>query len=852
MILLNVGSASGNKFIKQASICDGNTPVAKIYVKVDSQNLIAYSNYQLENAAVNYYNGFKYPDIFMQENTSNTSGAVRSFRYSGSGKAGYNSKGDPTDTLTLTDTTAQSYQKTRLLNRYDSFLITRNATTDTNIYNPNFNSTPTAHSYSGIDLLSSGGYDIEKFTNIGEYAWLYDKDSKTYEWKRINTRPFQGEQPSPVMFCTDNASLLKLYIDGKIAKTVETPNKVTFIYNLVPQVTYTYEILNSNSKVIRSGEFTTEGQIRMLKFDGIRNARDLGGYLTSDTEKRFKYGRVFRGGQLDVDVKIKTVALSEDDKTELANLGITKEVDLRETRSSDVHIPNASVTRVNGTSSASDYSSIASNFGQFLTFLKAVLSDITYVHCREGRDRTGTFCELLLALCGIEADGIYKDYELTSLWGNGSRRHEFLEYDYYDTTSSNGKINSAIWVKHFTIKALKDACGSTSNTMPGIVQDWFTANYTANSISGCDTASNAIKLIKDTLLEEVSSSPTIPIPTPGETVSNFSIIQGWKCSTSGEEIYKESATFQRDMYYELDVTAGMQVQIDDCQGHNWLIESPSGILPLFATRSTGMKATDNIWTKWTYRKLYGTSFNYTVERSGKLLIVLNIGAPDSITIKTSEGTIIPTEEIQPYNSLTMYHIGAYQASSVTSGYFTDFEHQASTYTSWEYYFIPALKGDKFTLKFDKLRPDIFFVESNDSSTGTSTIYEMFNDPRAQKSSPNAHYKINLSKGVLTQTTTKLKAYCYDSELYSGQPGVNGGYAYKTHGYIYQKSYDGLKYSHVYTVANANTRVLVICLKRKYFGEDADQVVNQTPGVKMDMYLKRNGKEVALIKGGVSW
>ena len=146
------------------------------------------------------------------------------------------------------------------------------------------------------------------------------------------------------------------------------------------------------------------------------------------------------------------------------------------------------------------------------------------MHCREGRDRTGTFCELLLALCGIEADGIYKDYELTSLWGNGSRRHEFLEYDYDYWSPSTGTINSARWQKRFTIKALKSACNSSSNTMPGIVQDWFTANYTANSISGCSTASQAIDLIKNTLLEDVSASPIIPIPTPGETVSNFSII----------------------------------------------------------------------------------------------------------------------------------------------------------------------------------------------------------------------------------------------------------------------------------------------------------------------------------------
>lgn len=65
---------------------------------------------------------------------------------------------------------------------------------------------------------------------------------------------------------------------------------------------------------------------------------------------------------------------------------------------------------------------------QFVTFIEEVISGLEhrdandnprndgaiYVHCQQGRDRTGTFIACLFALLGVNDNGIIKDYELTT------------------------------------------------------------------------------------------------------------------------------------------------------------------------------------------------------------------------------------------------------------------------------------------------------------------------------------------------------------------------------------------------------------------------------------------------------
>lgn len=259
-------------------------------------------------------------------------------------------------------------------------------------------------------------------------------------------------------------------------------------------------IYNVNSQY---GQFTVTGQIRQLRIDGIRNVRDCGGYVTVDGKKRIKYGKLYRGSQFQpgfyntgegyynvtkdrrwldgdpsTDVKYGTV-ITESEIELIKKLGITLDIDLRDysttapyidgsgnikktdrasdffatpdnnTYGIDDHINYYSISRfTNNTAICCYYSLFSSTNGrkQFKNFINFIIDEFdynkggVYVHCQQGRDRTGTFLAFLFALLGINDDGILKDYELTSYFGYDGERFSLQ----YGTSSSSVNSNPTI------------------------------------------------------------------------------------------------------------------------------------------------------------------------------------------------------------------------------------------------------------------------------------------------------------------------------------------------------------------------------------------------------------------------
>ena len=521
------------------------------------------------------------------------------------------------------------------INKRPSYIVTAKFPIEKVISSKTVNNTPiTKEIYSNYNLenpivkrynqktYQDGDLNLGSNSSSGCYAdsYFYSDDISHSGSFKVTTAiygfdDFGGsrktkEFPNPVTLRTDNGKVVKFYQNNDFTTPVyevdclrairEKRNSdadkvwywddwygLTRIYNLIPGETYQYKVFDSNGQLITGiyktnnsyGEFTTHGQIRTLRIIGVVNARDSGGYLTSDGTKRVKYGKLFRGAQFSpgfyndntlgaynktakrrwvegVDVvqgtgdNINKAVGGVDDVSikEIQRLGITKEIDLRDPAaeeanlnkygvSSDfrhfvVHnvdgvtvnresisdnitvdgqilndgISYASIAKINSVKNGLTYAgtNLQSYEGmfassntqtqdngkrQFVTFIEEVISGLEhrdandnprndgaiYVHCQQGRDRTGTFLACLFALLGVSDDGIIKDYELTNL------------------------IDSI--VTRWTLQGKKSGTVTfpTSTDVRSYVTDWATTN----SPTGQYVTTEQINKLKELLLEDI-------------------------------------------------------------------------------------------------------------------------------------------------------------------------------------------------------------------------------------------------------------------------------------------------------------------------------------------------------------
>lgn len=194
------------------------------------------------------------------------------------------------------------------------------------------------------------------------------------------------------------------------------------IYNLIPNQVYMWE-LDSDPSIYGYIKFT--GERRILETGDIRNSRDLGG-LPVDTDSNgtidghLKYGRLFRG------IKLK----SASSVTELVNLGVTSELDLRSASDSDVNKLSDSVGKIFKQIEAQNYyvnpNSTNATERTYYSWTRAgvkyamqqiVAGENLYFHCRIGTDRTGTIAYVLEGLLGVPEEERIRDYELSFFYG---------------------------------------------------------------------------------------------------------------------------------------------------------------------------------------------------------------------------------------------------------------------------------------------------------------------------------------------------------------------------------------------------------------------------------------------------
>ena len=220
-----------------------------------------------------------------------------------------------------------------------------------------------------------------------------------------------------------------------------------FIKNLIPGRVYRYLITDSENRLIKLGECSAKGRLRMIDAGGNTfNIRDLGGW--SCDGGTLKYGLIYRGCELNGNIY--NISLSEEQKHFFSDLlGIRDEIDLR----SDDEIAGADGvfgTKDDINSSAlgnsTDYKrytvapySAGINLNNpyqteyYSSLIKRIVKDVSenkpsYIHCLVGADRTGTVCALIEALCGVSREDIEREYELTSFARGNIRKKSSEEW----------------------------------------------------------------------------------------------------------------------------------------------------------------------------------------------------------------------------------------------------------------------------------------------------------------------------------------------------------------------------------------------------------------------------------------
>ncbi|MBQ7173061.1 MAG: tyrosine-protein phosphatase [Clostridia bacterium] len=165
---------------------------------------------------------------------------------------------------------------------------------------------------------------------------------------------------------------------------------------------------------------------RNLDVHGVKNCRDLGGWKTADGGI-IQQGKAFRTGGL-------TGIKSDGEQVLLKDLGIKTEIDLR----TEAHVTSQGDStdkshlgdKINYVfapmdDAASNLLTDKVNEASLLKVFEVFGDEANYpilFHCNVGTDRTGLVAFLLLGLCGVEEESLYRDYLFSNFASLGKQR----------------------------------------------------------------------------------------------------------------------------------------------------------------------------------------------------------------------------------------------------------------------------------------------------------------------------------------------------------------------------------------------------------------------------------------------
>ena len=272
-------------------------------------------------------------------------------------------------------------------------------------------------------------------TKIFDYYGGFD--GKNLTWDNWETDWPDGDKPQSYSIRWKKEDMesgkMALHLEDKLGWSgdmeIAEGSRYVNITNLVPNDEYTFKVTAASGKVLAQGKFTTTGHVHqcffsgnvqkksgvVLKGEGARNCRDLGGWATLDG-KTVKYRKVYRGGRLNE--KWTPYPLNAQGEKEVLFEGIGAELDLRG-NSDVIHEPAVEgLLHCSPVIEEGGKSMLVNDAAKTKECFEFVVNCVrqnkpVHFHCSLGRDRTGTLSILLMGLLGVREGDIAKEYELT-------------------------------------------------------------------------------------------------------------------------------------------------------------------------------------------------------------------------------------------------------------------------------------------------------------------------------------------------------------------------------------------------------------------------------------------------------
>ena len=255
-----------------------------------------------------------------------------------------------------------------------------------------------------FDSLTPEGYGANDYSQVWPVLFSTDVDSGRSEMNL----PYvvHGKGDKVLVECDDEPT-----------QTI-TPYKEAFaIFCLTPGKTYSWTMM-SGTKILKTGKFKVFGRVRWMKTLDNKyphNMRDLGCPAEYCSEGNgIRYGRIYRAEHPD------NIEVGSADHLYLRDqLGISVQLNLRDPKSDPARSDLFEKTySYNIPAYAAILTASAANKALFKSAFVALVKELqagrnVLVNCWQGRDRTGTFCWFLQALCHMYPGYLQGHWELS-------------------------------------------------------------------------------------------------------------------------------------------------------------------------------------------------------------------------------------------------------------------------------------------------------------------------------------------------------------------------------------------------------------------------------------------------------
>ena len=274
-----------------------------------------------------------------------------------------------------------------------------------------------------VSMLSGSIYEVtanyEKYITTDYLTGqdIFAPDKVTIAW----------ECAQEAQYYTLNIATNKELKDAKSFVTMDTSVEFETLYagmHYYYQIEAKCEGMTLKSQIF---DFYTEHLPRTVSIEGVSNTRDLGGYYTEDGKGRIRQGLVYRGGTL--------ADITEKGKEQiLYTYRVKTDLDLRgegQTASplgDAVQFVNYKCPWYYGHNSAINAPDYIPGLRNAIRMFANEENYPMYVHCSLGRDRTGTICFLINALCGVGEKDLFMDYEVSFMSVKGCADNQTPRY----------------------------------------------------------------------------------------------------------------------------------------------------------------------------------------------------------------------------------------------------------------------------------------------------------------------------------------------------------------------------------------------------------------------------------------